>query len=157
MSDAVRTAIIAAIVSIAGTAITAYATISVAAIQQTAKSAATSTAQITAAQTANTAIDQRLQNLEVVAGGFVTAEGQLQRRIGVPLDVEITTDGRYRATFKNALKEPPVVLATSDGGKRGVDMRVISVRDTGFVIEGRSYDTHAIAPAGFNFIVVRAK
>ena len=62
--------------------------------------------------------------------------------------------GVYEIDFNPNLPFTPVVVASTDGGDRGCNIRVKYVSGTKFRIEGRRYHDHGLADISFDFIVV---
>jgi hypothetical protein len=86
--------------------------------------------------------------------GFVNANGSIARGNSDRFTVQKEGTGVYHVQFNKALSAVPIVVATSDGGARGSDARVVSTNKNGFTVEGRTYSDHGLSDIGFGFIVV---
>ncbi len=100
-------------------------------------------------------IDERLNQLNLSAGGFVAIDGTLSRSSGgLAFDTKKTATGRYTIRFKKPLKVKPIVVATSNGGKQGARVIVESLTLQEVYIESRRYSDNGDADSAFHFIAV---
>jgi hypothetical protein len=93
----------------------------------------------------------------LIASGYVTADGVLARSGGAEFAVVHQAKGCYDIVFKNKLPAVPVVVATSEGGREGCDVRVVKTTAQGFTVEGRNYGNHSLGDTPFGFVVVRGQ
>ena len=97
--------------------------------------------------------------LNVIAAGYITADGKVVRTGGVKFTIAKdaqTPAGVYRVVFAKELASIPVVVTTSDGGRRGCTAIISSATKQGFVCVTRSHqDGNGLAPAAFHFIAVK--
>ncbi len=97
------------------------------------------------------------QGETILASGYVTEDGNIARRSGAEFTVAHQATGIYEIIFSQKLSAVPVVVATSEGGPKGSDVRVRQTTNQSFRVEGRDYAGHGLANTGFGFIVVKAK
>ena len=92
--------------------------------------------------------------MDVQMAGFINADGSIARGNREKFAVRKEGTGEYHIQFNRALPSVPIVVATSDGGQRGSDARIVSTDRNGFVVEGRTYSDHGLSDIGFGFMVV---
>jgi hypothetical protein len=99
-------------------------------------------------------LQESISNLEIVTAGAVTDDG---RETASDFDVKLEQAGQYRVTFMDWFKEPPHIIATTDGGQRGAAITVKEVKQGSFLVETRDYSANGLTPAAFQFIAVGKK
>ncbi len=106
---------------------------------------------------ASIVVSKELRKLNIVMAGYVDAGGNLQHDKGELFKVHRPTTGTYEIDFATPMDIRPVVVATSDGGEEGANIRVIKATRQGATLEGRSYGSNAKSDTAFNFIIVSPK
>ncbi|TDJ63305.1 MAG: hypothetical protein E2O37_09030 [Proteobacteria bacterium] len=106
---------------------------------------------------AESVVYNELKKLNVVMAGYVDAQGNLQHEKGELFTVTRPDTGTYRIEFSEPMDIRPVVVATSDGGQKGANIRVVKATRLGVTLEGRAYSSNDKSNTAFNFIVVTPK
>lgn len=100
-------------------------------------------------------IDERLSKLNLSAGGFVAIDGTLSRSSGgLSFTPRKGNDGEYYIDFAKPFEVKPIVVATAQGGKKGVRVIVQEVTNQTIKIEGREYSGNGLTNTAFHFIAV---